>query len=68
LCSRQDSKPLTVADLTPLEFKRVSLTFHEAGYAVAGVLHGGQLHSASVTQAKVLGTQGNTSWWAVSPV
>jgi hypothetical protein len=41
-------RKLTVADLTAHEFEQLGLCLHEAGHAVAGVLHGGYLRGARV--------------------
>lgn len=45
----QPRRPLTVADLTPDQYTRASLAFHEAGHAIAGVLFGGELDTATVS-------------------
>ncbi|MGV7518138.1 hypothetical protein PJM49_26465 [Mycobacterium kansasii] len=54
--------PLTLADLTTRERNHLELCVHEAGHAVAGVVLGAQLRSAAVTNSRVWGTDGLTSF------
>jgi hypothetical protein len=59
-------RPLTWADLSDADMRRVSACFHEAGHAVAGVLHGGTLRSAGVYDGRVTGLQGLTKLTGLS--
>ncbi|MGV0648762.1 hypothetical protein ABVK35_10260 [Mycobacterium kansasii] len=55
-------RPLTLADITPKEREHLELCVHEAGHAVAGVVLGGQLRSAAVTNSRVMGVRGLTKF------
>jgi hypothetical protein len=54
------ARKLEWSDLTDAELRRVRTCFHEAGHAVAGVLHGGELRTALVAGGRVTGLQGST--------
>lgn len=55
---REAGRDLTVADLTPEQFSRVSTSFHEAGHAVMAVLDGGQIGKALVSSSRWEGLAG----------
>lgn len=55
-------RPLTMADLTTRERNHLEICVHEAGHAVAGVALGGRLRSAVVTNSRVWGVDGLTSF------
>jgi hypothetical protein len=54
--------PLTLADITTRERSHLEVCIHEAGHAVAGVVFGAQLRNAVVTNSRVWGTDGLTTF------
>ena len=55
-------RPLTRADLTDRERQHLEMCVHEAGHAVAGVVLGAQLRTAVVSDSRVSGVEGLTSF------
>src|SRR6476469_9067462 len=59
-------QPLTRADLTDGERQHLAACVHEAGHAVACAMLGGEIRSAVVTNGKVSGLQGFTTFAQLS--
>lgn len=55
-------RPLTWADLTPREQMGLRLAVHESAHAIAGTLLGGRVRSAVVTESRVWGVDGLTTF------
>lgn len=55
-------RPATVADLTARQRQHLEICVHEAGHAVAGVVLGAQLRTAVVSDSRVSGVEGLTSF------
>ncbi len=55
-------RPLTWADLTPREQMGLRLAVHESSHAVAGALLGGRVRSAVLTESRVWGVDGLTTF------
>ncbi len=55
-------RPLTRADLTDRERRHLAACVHEAGHAVACAMLGGEIRSAVVTNSKLFGLQGFTTF------
>ncbi len=55
-------RPLTLADITPREREHLSACVHEGGHAVATVALGGVIRTAAVSQSKVTGVEGLTTF------
>lgn len=60
--TRPKRGPLTVADLTARERQHLEVCVHEAAHAVAGVALGAQLRNAVVTNSRLWGVEGLTSF------
>lgn len=58
--------PLTRADLTDGQRRHLAACVHEAGHAVACAMLGGEIRSAVVTNGKVSGLQGFTTFAQLS--
>ncbi|ETB26762.1 hypothetical protein O983_07200, partial [Mycobacterium avium 09-5983] len=52
----------TVADLTARQRQHLEICVHEAGHSVAGVIFGAQLRTAVVSDSRVSGVEGVTSF------
>ncbi|KZS70060.1 hypothetical protein A4G26_25810 [Mycobacterium kansasii] len=59
-------RPLTRADLTDGERRHLAACVHEAGHAVACAMLGGEIRSAVVTNGKVSGLHGFTTFAQLS--
>lgn len=55
-------RPLTWADLTPREQMSLRLAVHESSHAVAGAMLGGRVRSAVLTNSRVWGVDGLTTF------
>lgn len=55
-------RPLTWADLTPREQMGLRIAVHESSHAVAGALLGGCVRSAVLTNSRVFGVNGLTTF------
>ncbi len=55
-------RPPTVADLTARQRQHLEICVHEAGHAVAGVVLGAQLRTVVVSDSRVSGVEGVTSF------
>lgn len=55
-------RPLTWADLTPQEQMSLRIAVHESSHAVAGALLGGRVRSAVLTNSRVWGVDGLTTF------
>ncbi|BBZ64515.1 hypothetical protein [Mycolicibacterium monacense] len=53
---------LTRADLTDRERRHLAACVHEAGHAVACAMLGGEIHSAVVSNGRIFGLQGSTTF------
>lgn len=60
--ARAPKRPPTVADLTARQRQHLETCVHEAGHAVAGVVFGAQLRTAVVSDSRVSGVEGLTSF------
>ncbi|KZS74744.1 hypothetical protein A4G26_22945 [Mycobacterium kansasii] len=55
-------RALTRADLTYRERRHLAACVHEAGHAVACAMLGGEIHSAVVSDGRIFGLQGSTTF------
>lgn len=55
-------RPLTWADLSPREQMGLRIAVHESAHAVAGALLGGRVRSAVLTDSRVWGVDGLTTF------
>ncbi|MDV6308907.1 hypothetical protein R4227_16775 [Gordonia amicalis] len=55
-------RPLTWADLTPREQMGLRIAVHESSHAIAGALLGGRVRSAVLTNSRVWGVDGLTTF------
>src|SRR3954470_18623590 len=55
-------RPLTWADLNPREQMGLRIAVHESSHAVAGALLGGRVRSAVLTNSRVWGVNGLTTF------
>lgn len=55
-------RPLTRADLTDRERQHLAACVHEAGHAVACAMLGGEVRSAVVSNGRIFGLQGSTTF------
>lgn len=58
----RSKRPLTLADIKLSEREHLEVCIHEAGHAVAGVVLGGQLRNAVVSNSRIWGVKGLTTF------
>lgn len=62
MTTKTRGRPLTRADLTDRERRHLAACVHEAGHAVACAMLGGEVASAVVSNSRVFGVQGVTTF------